>query len=353
MMRVATEAFLEVDANLRPEGRSGQLVRTLEAHVAYYQRWARTWEFQALLKARPVAGDLALGQEYCEALAPMVWSAAERDDFVADVRAMRRRVEDHIRHDHADRELKLGRGGLRDVEFAVQLLQLVHGRGDDTLRSPTPSRPSRRSARAGTWAATTPRTSPRPTGSCGCSSTGCSCRSCAAPTCSPPTTTPRACAGSRGRRSCVPTGAATRSGCCRPSAPAHRPGPASAREALLPAAARVGGPGAERAAGPHRVLGDQRLAALGWSSLRRGALQARGGADRRDQPGRADPAGAHAGAARPARQHRRPRPTACSPTARSPRRSRRRRGSSRCCATRASPPTGCATCWAPPAGSPR
>jgi glutamate-ammonia-ligase adenylyltransferase len=134
MMRIATEAFLEVDANLRPEGRSGQLVRTLEGHVSYYRRWARTWEFQALLKARPVAGDLALGEEYCEALAPMVWSAAEREDFVADVRAMRRRVEDHIRHDHADRELKLGRGGLRDVEFAVQLLQLVHGRGDETLR---------------------------------------------------------------------------------------------------------------------------------------------------------------------------------------------------------------------------
>jgi glutamate-ammonia-ligase adenylyltransferase len=134
MMRVATEAFLEVDANLRPEGRSGQLVRTLEGHVSYYRRWARTWEFQALLKARPVAGDLALGQEYCEALAPMVWSAAEREHFVADVRAMRRRVEDNIRHDHADRELKLGRGGLRDVEFAVQLLQLVHGRGDETLR---------------------------------------------------------------------------------------------------------------------------------------------------------------------------------------------------------------------------
>ncbi|HEY2221669.1 bifunctional [glutamine synthetase] adenylyltransferase/[glutamine synthetase]-adenylyl-L-tyrosine phosphorylase [Actinomycetospora sp.] len=134
MMRVATEAFLEVDANLRPEGRSGQLVRTLEGHVSYYRRWARTWEFQALLKARPIAGDLELGREYCEALAPMVWSAADRDDFVADVRAMRRRVEDHIRHDHADRELKLGRGGLRDVEFAVQLLQLVHGRGDETLR---------------------------------------------------------------------------------------------------------------------------------------------------------------------------------------------------------------------------
>ncbi|MEJ2870776.1 bifunctional [glutamine synthetase] adenylyltransferase/[glutamine synthetase]-adenylyl-L-tyrosine phosphorylase [Actinomycetospora sp. OC33-EN08] len=134
MMRVATEAFLEIDANLRPEGRSGQLTRTLEGHVSYYRRWARTWEFQALLKARPVAGDAELGREYCEALAPMVWEAAERDDFVADVRAMRKRVEDHIRHDVADRELKLGRGGLRDVEFAVQLLQLVHGRGDGTLR---------------------------------------------------------------------------------------------------------------------------------------------------------------------------------------------------------------------------
>ncbi len=136
MMRIATEAFLEIDANLRPEGRQGALVRTLDGHVSYYRRWAKTWEFQALLKARPVAGDEELGQAYCEALAPMVWSAADRDDFVVDVRAMRRRVEEHIRVDHAERELKLGRGGLRDVEFAVQLLQLVHGRGDETLRGP-------------------------------------------------------------------------------------------------------------------------------------------------------------------------------------------------------------------------
>ncbi|GLZ47448.1 glutamate-ammonia-ligase adenylyltransferase [Actinomycetospora sp. NBRC 106375] len=135
MMRVATEAFLEVDANLRPEGRQGALVRTLDGHVSYYRRWAKTWEFQALLKARPVAGDEELARQYCEALDPMVWSAADRDDFVADVRAMRRRVEDHIRADHADREIKLGRGGLRDVEFAVQMLQLVHGRGDESIRS--------------------------------------------------------------------------------------------------------------------------------------------------------------------------------------------------------------------------
>ena len=137
MMRVAGEACFEVDANLRPEGRQGALVRTLDGHLTYYRRWAKTWEFQALLKARPVAGDPELGAAYAEAVAPLVWSAAGRDDFVADVQAMRRRVEEHIRPDHAARELKLGPGGLRDVEFAVQLLQLVHGRTDEDLRSPS------------------------------------------------------------------------------------------------------------------------------------------------------------------------------------------------------------------------
>ena len=126
-----------VDANLRPEGRNGPLVRTLSSHLAYYQRWAKTWEFQALLKARPMAGDLQLGQEYVDALAPMVWEVAERENFVADVRQMRRRVVENIPAAQVERELKLGPGGLRDVEFAVQLLQLVHGRSDATLRSAT------------------------------------------------------------------------------------------------------------------------------------------------------------------------------------------------------------------------
>ena len=126
-----------MDAALRPEGKAGPLVRTLASHTAYYQRWASTWEFQALLKARPVAGDLALGEAYVEALAPLVWSAAERPDFVADVQAMRRRVEEHVPAEQAERQLKLGKGGLRDVEFSVQLLQLVHGRTDESLRSRT------------------------------------------------------------------------------------------------------------------------------------------------------------------------------------------------------------------------
>ena len=133
----AEGSIWEVDAGLRPEGRSGALVRTLASHVGYYERWAKTWEFQALLKARPSAGDRRLGDEYVTALLPSVWSAADRDDFVTDVQAMRRRVEEHIPAGEVDRELKLGPGGLRDVEFAVQLLQLVHGRTDVMLRSPT------------------------------------------------------------------------------------------------------------------------------------------------------------------------------------------------------------------------
>ena len=124
-----------VDAALRPEGKDGPLVRSLAGHEAYFLRWARTWEFQALLKARPVAGDADLGRRYVETLSPLVWAASDRPHFVEDVQAMRRRVEEHIPRNEVDRELKLGPGGLRDVEFAVQLLQLVHGRTDPLLRS--------------------------------------------------------------------------------------------------------------------------------------------------------------------------------------------------------------------------
>ncbi|MFJ2955773.1 bifunctional [glutamine synthetase] adenylyltransferase/[glutamine synthetase]-adenylyl-L-tyrosine phosphorylase [Streptomyces sp. NPDC087270] len=142
MMGICSDTTAEgtiwpVDPNLRPEGKNGPLVRTLSSHVAYYHRWAKTWEFQALLKARPVAGDAALGAEYVAAIRPMVWQAAERENFVTDVQEMRRRVVDTIPAAQVERELKLGPGGLRDVEFAVQLLQLVHGRSDTSLRSAT------------------------------------------------------------------------------------------------------------------------------------------------------------------------------------------------------------------------
>ncbi len=135
MMQICGQAAWPVDANLRPEGSQGPLVRTLASHLAYYQRWARTWEFQALLKARPAAGDLSLGQRWLEALQPLIWHAAERPEAVEDVRAMRRRIIENVPPAEREREIKLGPGGLRDIEFAVQLMQLVHGRGDERIRS--------------------------------------------------------------------------------------------------------------------------------------------------------------------------------------------------------------------------
>ncbi|WP_028048658.1 bifunctional [glutamine synthetase] adenylyltransferase/[glutamine synthetase]-adenylyl-L-tyrosine phosphorylase [Cellulomonas sp. URHD0024] len=130
-------ALWPVDAALRPEGKNGPLVRTIASHKAYYERWAKTWEFQALLKARPLAGDGALGREYVEMTQPFVWGAVTREHFVEDSQAMRRRVESYVPAAEADRQIKLGVGGLRDVEFTVQLLQLVHGRADESIRSPS------------------------------------------------------------------------------------------------------------------------------------------------------------------------------------------------------------------------
>ncbi|GLY01705.1 MULTISPECIES: bifunctional [glutamine synthetase] adenylyltransferase/[glutamine synthetase]-adenylyl-L-tyrosine phosphorylase [Actinoplanes] len=136
LIEICGQVAWPVDAALRPEGSRGPLVRTLASHQAYYRRWARTWEFQALLKARPAAGDLALASEWIADLAPLVWHAAERPEAVADVRDMRRRIIDNVPAKEVDREIKRGPGGLRDIEFAVQLLQLVHGRVDETLRAP-------------------------------------------------------------------------------------------------------------------------------------------------------------------------------------------------------------------------
>ena len=136
IMAPASEPPLwEVDANLRPEGKDGPLVRTVESYVRYYKRWAENWEFQALLKARPIAGSAQLGEKYAHAIEPFVWESAARDSFVESVQAMRARVTDNIPAAQLERQIKLGPGGLRDVEFTVQLLQLVHGRTDPAVRT--------------------------------------------------------------------------------------------------------------------------------------------------------------------------------------------------------------------------
>jgi glutamate-ammonia-ligase adenylyltransferase len=124
----------EVDPNLRPEGKNGALVRTVAAHAAHYTKWAEPWEFQALLKARFAAGAKELGNQYLSEVKPQIWGNRERSNLVQHARQMRKRVIDQIPMAEKDLNIKLGRGGLRDVEFTVQLLQLVHGVVDESLR---------------------------------------------------------------------------------------------------------------------------------------------------------------------------------------------------------------------------
>ena len=130
----AEPGLWQVDPNLRPEGKQGALVRSLDAHTGYYQRWAENWEFQALLKARFIAGDAQLGSDYIAAIKPLIWSKPDRSAIVESARHLRKRVLEQIPNEHRDLEIKLGRGGLRDVEFTAQLMQLVHGTSDPSLR---------------------------------------------------------------------------------------------------------------------------------------------------------------------------------------------------------------------------
>jgi [glutamine synthetase] adenylyltransferase / [glutamine synthetase]-adenylyl-L-tyrosine phosphorylase len=125
-----------VDTTLRPEGRNGPLVRSLASYRAYYEKWAKPWEFQALLKAMPVAGDADLGDEFMNLTRPFVYPERLAPEAIREIRSMKARAEKALAaRGHADREVKRGPGGIRDIEFAVQLLQLVHGRRDTSLRS--------------------------------------------------------------------------------------------------------------------------------------------------------------------------------------------------------------------------
>ncbi len=126
-----------VDADLRPEGRDGALVRSVAAYEAYWQRWAQPWERQALLRAEPVAGDPDLASAWAAAAGEVVWGHPLSPEELRSLRALKVRAEDEVRkRGLSDREVKRGPGGIRDVEFAAQLLQLVHGPVDESLRRP-------------------------------------------------------------------------------------------------------------------------------------------------------------------------------------------------------------------------
>jgi len=130
-----TQIYL-VDLALRPEGKDGPLARSLDGYRTYYERWARTWERQALVRARPVAGDAEVAQGFIDLIAPHLWDGALSEDQARDIRRMKARIERERLPSGDDPQfhLKLGRGSLSDVEFTVQLLQLQHGvRGTGTL----------------------------------------------------------------------------------------------------------------------------------------------------------------------------------------------------------------------------
>ena len=129
---------LGLDADLRPEGKSGPMIRSLASYAAYYERWSETWEAQALLRARAVAGDDGLGERFTALIDPIRWPEGGLD--VQEVRAVRRlkaRMEAERLPRGADRRahFKLGMGGLSDVEWTVQLIQLQHAHGHEGLRT--------------------------------------------------------------------------------------------------------------------------------------------------------------------------------------------------------------------------
>ena len=145
-----TDPPLVIDADLRPEGKSGPLVRTLASYAAYYRRWSLTWESHALLRATPVAGDEELGRRFIELIDPLRYpSGGLSEDAVREIRRLKARMESERLPRGADptTHTKLGRGGLSDVEWTVQLLQLRHGSELPGLRT-TRTRQALAAARA-------------------------------------------------------------------------------------------------------------------------------------------------------------------------------------------------------------
>ena len=135
-------ALYKIDTRLRPSGSAGPLVISFEALATYHAREARLWERQALLRARPVAGDEALfARAAAEVLTPSIFRPIDRKAAAKELLAMRERMEREIADESPGRyNSKLGRGGLVDVEFAVQFLQLAHGSDHPDIRTPSTPR---------------------------------------------------------------------------------------------------------------------------------------------------------------------------------------------------------------------
>ena len=140
LKRIAVDQLLEfeLDLDLRPEGKNGPVARSLDSYAAYYARWANTWEAQALLRARPIAGSAELQAEFLSLINQYRYPEVLDSTAITEIRRIKARVETERLPQGADpkRHLKLGRGSLSDVEWLVQLLQLKHGSKHPSIRTP-------------------------------------------------------------------------------------------------------------------------------------------------------------------------------------------------------------------------
>jgi glutamate-ammonia-ligase adenylyltransferase len=137
LMAPSNDPPLDIDAGLRPEGKQGPLVRSLGAYAAYYQRWSATWEAQALLRAGFVAGDAELGEQFMAIVDPIRWAGSLTANELTEVRRLKARMESERlpRGANPNMHTKLGRGGLSDVEWVAQLIQMQHANDVPTLRT--------------------------------------------------------------------------------------------------------------------------------------------------------------------------------------------------------------------------
>ena len=135
-------AAYRVDLRLRPNGSKGTACNSFDQMVRYYELKGRTWERQALIKMRPIAGDLALGDQLVETLEPWIYHRRLNRLDISEIKALKRKIERRAEVEGVDHSnVKTGRGGIRDVEFAIQFMQLLYGsrsaqvRGVNTLTS--------------------------------------------------------------------------------------------------------------------------------------------------------------------------------------------------------------------------
>ena len=134
MSEITPEGYVfRVDIRLRPESSAGVIIRSMESYESYYEGWGDLWERQALIKARPVAGDMAFGDEFIRMIQPFVYQryldGVTLTEIKADIRRTKARIEERLVSEGAtlEKHVKLGPGGIRDIEFTVQCLQMIHG----------------------------------------------------------------------------------------------------------------------------------------------------------------------------------------------------------------------------------